>query len=64
MEPLIEFNPEEIQCAVCKDIIKSSFEGEYVSCSCGAIAVDQAKHYTRYLGDPKNFIRKGGLSVS
>lgn len=50
------FKPKPIQCRKCKDIIWSKYEGEFVTCSCGAISVDQTKYYSRYIGDPGDFI--------
>ena len=39
------------KCLLCDDTISSSYEGEYVRCSCGACAIDQTKHYTRLIGN-------------
>jgi len=50
------FNPRPMQCAKCLDVIKSDYPGQYKTCKCGAIAVDQTKHYSRYLGNPEDFI--------
>lgn len=50
------FNPKPVTCKLCGDSIKSSYEGEYVSCKCGAIAVDQTAYYMRGIGDYENFI--------
>jgi len=49
------------QCALCEDIIWSKYSGEYVSCKCGAIAVDQTTHYSRHIGKPSNFIEVGEI---
>lgn len=43
------------RCKLCKDVIYSRWEGEYRSCKCGAIAVDQTKHYMRGVGNFENF---------
>lgn len=45
------------KCKLCSDVIYSRSEGEYRSCKCGAIAVDQTPYYTRYIGEPANFIK-------
>lgn len=55
MEP--EFIPQHVKCKLCGDVIFSRYEREFVSCRCGAIAVDQTKYYSRYIGDPENFIQ-------
>lgn len=49
------FNPPTRTCNKCGDTIKSSYPGEFVSCKCGAISVDQTEHYSRYIGDPQDF---------
>ena len=51
-----KFEPKPTQCRNCKDIIWSTYEGEFRSCKCGAISVDQTRHYSRYLGNPDDFI--------
>jgi len=43
------------QCLKCEDIIKSSYSGEYVTCKCGRISVDQTRYYTRFIGKPSLF---------
>jgi len=43
------------ECKKCGDTIWSKQEGEYVSCSCGAIAVDQTKYYERLIGNAEDF---------
>lgn len=45
-----KFNPPKYQCTKCGDIIWSRAEGEYVSCSCGSIAVDYTRCYGRLIG--------------
>lgn len=53
----MEFKPwqHKRECNKCGDTIWSKREGEYVVCSCGAIAVDQTKYYERRIGDPNDF---------
>lgn len=59
-EPI--FKPIPIQCRKCKDIIWSKREGEFVSCSCKAISVDQTRYYSRYIGDAGDFIDVEGTN--
>jgi len=51
------FNPTEVECRKCGDRIKSSYPGEFVTCKCGAIAVDQTEYYTRYIGEYEDFMK-------
>lgn len=44
------FKPNKYQCPNCKDIIWSKYPGEYVTCSCSKLAVDQTEFYTRLIG--------------
>lgn len=52
----IEWNPPKYQCRRCADVIWSKCPGQFVSCKCDAIAVDQTRHYSRYLGQPDDFL--------
>ena len=45
-----------LQCTRCEDIIHSRYSGEYVSCKCGAIGVDQTHHYTRMIGNEGDYL--------
>jgi len=47
----------EVECAKCHDQIYSRYDGEFVTCKCGAISVDQTPYYGRSIGDPKDFIQ-------
>lgn len=38
------------QCLNCKDIIYSKYDGQYVTCKCGALSVDQTPYYARFIG--------------
>ncbi len=40
-----------VQCDTCKDIITSVNRHNYVTCSCGGIAVDGGSWYLRRIGD-------------
>ena len=50
------FNPTPVTCRLCEDTIKSRYSGEFVTCKCGAISVDQTAYYSRYIGNPQDFI--------
>lgn len=49
------FKGDPVECAKCNDVIFSKYEGEFVSCKCGAISVDQTRHYARYIGNREDF---------
>lgn len=38
------------ECPHCHDIIYSRYDGEYRTCKCGALAVDQTPYYERWIG--------------
>jgi len=44
-----------LQCTHCDDTIHSSYSGEYVSCKCGVIGVDQTEYYTRMIGNEVDY---------
>jgi hypothetical protein len=37
----------KIRCKHCEDVIESTYRHDYVSCKCGAVAVDGGKDYLR-----------------
>jgi len=39
------------KCLLCGDIISSSYEGEFVTCSCKKCSIDQTKSYMRLIGN-------------
>ncbi len=45
-----------LQCTHCDDMIHSSYSGEYVSCKCGKIGVDQTEYYTRMIGNEGDYL--------
>lgn len=51
-----KFTPGEIKyrCRRCSDIFWSRHEGEFRSCRCGSVSVDQTAYYTRGIGDIDN----------
>ena len=54
-----EFNPPRVQCKVCGTILQSNYYGEFVMCKCpreSSIFVDQTELYSRYGGNPQQFI--------
>ncbi len=55
-KPYPPFTGTPVECAKCHDRIWSKFDGQFVKCKCGAIAVDQTPHYSRYIGNPEDFI--------
>lgn len=55
-EPPFIGNP--IECAKCHDVIFSKYYGQFVTCKCGAISVDQTPYYSRYIGNMSDFIFK------
>ena len=45
------------QCAVCKDIIESTYRHDYVTCTCGEISVDGGQDYFKGSAKhPENFL--------
>ena len=50
-----EFTPRIKYCRKCNVGIYSTVEGQFSTCKCGAISVDQTKHYERYIGNPEDF---------
>ena len=44
------------QCRVCQDNIESKSVHDFVSCKCGAIAVDGGREYIHWVGDLDMFI--------
>jgi len=48
------FNPNKYRCLKCFTVIMSTYPGQYVSCKCGAIAVDQTEYYVRLIGDMRD----------
>ena len=49
-------NTMYLQCTHCDDMIHSSYSGEYVSCKCGKIGVDQTEYYTRVMGNEGDYL--------
>lgn len=57
-----DFDEDEIiivnraRCALCDTVIESTFRHDFVSCTCGAIAVDGGRAYLRRAGNPNAII--------
>jgi len=49
-------NATHLQCTHCDDTINSSYSGEYVSCKCGKIGVDQTEYYNRIIGNEGDYL--------
>jgi hypothetical protein len=47
------FNPPTCQCTKCDTVLRSRWEGHFVSCECGESFVDQTSYYSRYGGHVK-----------
>lgn len=43
------------KCRKCEDVIVSANKHDYVSCKCGAIALDGGSWYSRNIGNPEDF---------
>jgi len=50
------FQGNPVTCKKCGDVIFSRYSGEYTTCKCGAISVDQTPYYTRGIGNYEDFI--------
>lgn len=49
-------NVVQLYCNKCCDTVHSKWSGDYVSCKCGAIAVDQTEYYTRIIGNEGDYL--------
>jgi hypothetical protein len=47
-----DFMRNRIKCRKCGDIIESKNRHDYVTCKCGAVAVDGGSSYLKRTGDP------------
>lgn len=43
------------RCNKCGDVIESKHRHDFVSCKCGAIAVDGGYNYIRRIGNPEDY---------
>lgn len=46
-----------MKCKKCNDVIHSSYSGEFVSCKCQAVSVDETFWYCRLIGEPADMER-------
>lgn len=44
-------NVAYLYCKICGDTVHSKWSGDYVSCKCGRISIDQTHEYTRIIGE-------------
>ena len=49
-------NVVQLYCNKCCDTVHSRWSGEFVSCKCGAIAVDQTHDYIRIIGNEGDYL--------
>lgn len=47
----IPFQPVRYNATCCNTLLYSKYSGEFVTCKCGAVSVDQTEHYERVCGD-------------
>lgn len=47
---------QKVQCNKCKDIIQSKHRHDFVTCKCGAIAIDGGSDYTKLSGNWEDII--------
>lgn len=45
----------KIKCIKCGDVIKSVYQHDFKTCSCGACSVDGGKFYLRRVGNDEDF---------
>lgn len=57
-KPYPTFTGKPVECARCGDKIWSKYDGQFVSCKCKAISVDQTPYYTRYIGNAEDFVKE------
>jgi hypothetical protein len=48
-------NPHKLLCLLCKTIASSCYYGEYSTCKCGAIGIDEDEVYIRIVGNRENY---------
>lgn len=49
-------NVVQLYCNKCYDTVHSKWSGDYVSCKCGAIGVDQTHDYIRMIGNKGDYL--------
>jgi DNA-directed RNA polymerase subunit N (RpoN/RPB10) len=53
--PLPDILTNKVKCLKCGEIIESKYRHDFVSCSCGNIAVDGGHEYLRRVGTLKDY---------
>jgi len=51
-------NPTKVKCLNCGDVIFSRTYGQFVSCKCNKVAVDETSYYIRILGDKYEIVEE------
>lgn len=46
-----KFEGTKYKTTCCQDVIYSKYSGQYVSCKCCKVSIDQTPHYQRVIGD-------------
>ena len=54
--PIMIIIKNAIQCRKCGDVIESKHVHDFISCSCGAVAVDGGHDYLRRCGNKEDII--------
>jgi len=49
------FKKTKFMCLKCSDLVYSSYPGQFVSCSCGKLCVDETEHYIRILANNEDY---------
>lgn len=49
-------NVMQLYCNKCCDTIWSKYSGDFVSCKCGTISVDQTHDYIRIIGEKEDYL--------
>ena len=49
-------NVAYLYCKICGYTVHSKWSGDYVSCKCGKIGVDQTEYYTRMIGNEGDYL--------
>ena len=44
-----------VKCNKCGSLVSGDGRGTYITCKCGAVAVDQTEHYTRIIGNKEDY---------
>jgi hypothetical protein len=50
------FKETKFMCLKCGDLVYSSYPGQFVSCKCGRLSVDETEYYIRILANNEDYI--------